>query len=71
MNTQNLTFPSGTQPSHRGSHMCFDVTIFDDYLVEGIEKLVICALDDNTPKTYSDCTDIFIEDDDGIYTYGR
>ena len=66
MNTRNLTFSSGTQPSNRGSRMCFDVTISDDRLVEGVEKIVICALDDNTPEEDSACTNIFIEDNDSM-----
>lgn len=64
MNKRNLSFPSGTQPANQGLRTCFDVTIFDDHLVEGVEKIVICALEDNTSEEEIACTDIFIEDND-------
>ena len=67
INTRNLTFTSGTGPFDRGSVMCIDISIVNDFLVEGTEKFVLCALDENNmPGDYSACTDIFIEDDDGI-----
>lgn len=64
----NLTYASGTQPFGTGSQKCLSISISDDELVEGTEKIVVCGFYEQTAKViFQDggCTDIFIEDNDG------
>ena len=62
-------FALGTQPAGSiDSQICANIPITDDNKTEGTEKLVICA----SPKEdyvmvidNANCTDIYIEDNDG------
>ena len=64
MGLDNFKFAAGTQPGSE-SKMCINISIIDDELVERTEKLVIC-LNTTQPTADSDCTDIYIEDNDGM-----
>ena len=64
----NLTYASGTQPFSTGFQKCLSISISDDEIVEGTEKIMVCGFYEQTTKVIfqdSGCTNITIEDNDG------
>jgi hypothetical protein len=64
INLSNFTFDVGAEP---GSFMCLNISITDDQLVEGTERILVCGCSTQTAVLLLNdgCTSVYIEDNDG------